>query len=78
MPYFSGRCAYWLGLRHDSNSASSSGVTARSEKPLTLLLDRLQQKRTATATALRTSVPSTVPRMIQTFVSWSILLLCED
>jgi hypothetical protein len=37
MPYFSGRCVYWLGRRHDSNSASSSGVTARREKPRTLL-----------------------------------------
>ena len=33
MPYFSGRWAYWLGRRQDSNSASSSGVTARNEKP---------------------------------------------
>jgi hypothetical protein len=37
MPYFSGRCVYWLGRRHDSNSASSSGVAARSEKPRILL-----------------------------------------
>lgn len=37
MPYFSGRWVYWLGRLQDSNSASSSGVTARREKPRILL-----------------------------------------
>jgi len=73
MPYFSGRCAYWLGLRHDSNSASSRGVAARREKPRIRLWDLFQQYSRATATPLTTSVPTTAPRMAQTFVCCSMV-----
>ena len=73
IPCFSGRCVYWVGRRHDSNSASSRGVTARSENPRTLFLDRFKQKRTPTVTALRTRVPRTAPRMIQTLDSCSMV-----
>lgn len=69
MPYFCGRLVYWLGRRHDSNSASSRGVTARSEKPRILLLDRLQQNMTRTTANVRMRLPRTTARMIQIFFS---------
>ena len=73
IPYFSGRCVYWLGLRHDSNSASSRGVTARREKPRILLLERFQQKSPRTTARARTRVPRTAARMIQILGSMVIV-----
>ena len=64
MPYSSSCCVCWLGRRHDSNSASSNGVTARNEKPRILLRDRVQKKRMATARADTTRVPATAPMMM--------------
>lgn len=64
MPYSSSRWLYWLGRRHDSNSASSSGVTARNEKPRILLRDLVHTKRTARVRAHTTSEPATAPMMM--------------
>lgn len=64
MPYFSLRCACSLGRRHDSKTESSRGVTARREKPRTLLLLRFQRTRTASETPARTKVPKTEPRIM--------------
>jgi hypothetical protein len=69
MPLISDPLGYLLGRLQDSNSASSRGVAARSEKPRILLLDRCQQKRTRVTTSKRTRVPRTAARMIQTFFS---------
>lgn len=69
MPYFSGLLVYWLGRLQDSNSASSSGVTARSEKPRIFFLDRLAQKRAKVTARSSTRVPMTTAKMIQTFLS---------
>lgn len=61
MPYLS---ACWLGRRHDSNSASSSGVTDRSVKPRVLFRVLAQKKRMTTVTAHKTSVPATTLRIM--------------
>lgn len=74
MPYFSGRWVYWLGRLHDSNSASSRGVTARNEKVLILFLGRLQQKRARVTAASKTSVPRTAARMIHTFSAAIVMM----
>lgn len=64
IPYFSGLCAYWLGRRHDSISASSSGVADRSEKPRSLLRVRFRQDRLRVMSPPNASVPSTAPTMM--------------
>jgi len=77
MPYFSGRWVYWLGRRHDSNSASSRGVTARSVKPRTLFFARLRKKRRKTTASASTRLPRTTARMIQILTSCMALMAIE-